>query len=162
VRLEYYVPTRDETTDRVVDPIAVTRREGRDYLDAWCHLVDDRRLFRLDRITALRVLDNPRVNHDIAPRDLAAGLFEAAPDDLHARVLLRPEMRWFAEYYPVLSTREAPGGGLEVTLAVSDERWLLRLAMRFGPGLTVLEPTDLVRRIAAVAAESLRLHRATA
>jgi proteasome accessory factor C len=162
VRLEYYVPTRDETTDRVVDPIAVTRGEGRHYLDAWCHLVDDRRLFRLDRITALDLLDSPRVNHDVEPRDLAAGLFEASPDDLRARLHLSPEMRWFAEYYPVLTSTETEDGGLEVTLAVSDERWLLRLAMRFGHGLTVLEPGELVQRVTAVAAESLRLHRATA
>jgi proteasome accessory factor C len=162
VRLEYYVPTRDETTDRVVDPIAVTRGEGQDYLDAWCHLVDARRLFRLDRITGLQVLDSARVNHDVAPRDLDAGLFEASPDDLRARLLLAPEMRWFAEYYPVLTTAETPDGGLEVTLAVSDERWLLRLAMRFGPGLRVLEPADLVQRVTSVAATALGLHRATA
>jgi predicted DNA-binding transcriptional regulator YafY len=71
-------------------------------------------------------------------------------------------MRWFAEYYPVLATREADGGGLEVTLAVNDERWLLRLALRFGHGLTVLEPTDLRDRVAVVAGDALRLHRATA
>jgi proteasome accessory factor C len=159
VRLQYYVPTRDETTDRVVDPIAVTRGGGQHYLDAWCHLVDGRRLFRLDRITGLQVLDSARVKHDIEPRDLAAGLFEASPDDLRARLRLSPEMRWFAEYYPVLTSTETEDGGLEVTLAVSDERWLLRLAMRFGHGLTVLEPGDLVQRVAAVAAESLRLHR---
>lgn len=162
VRLDYYVPTRDETTDRVVDPIAVTRSQGRLYLDAWCHLAEDRRLFRLDRITGLQVLDTPRETHDIDPRDLSEGLFEAAPEDLHARVRLSPEMRWFAEYYPVLTTSEAPGGGLEVTLAVSDERWLLRLALRFGHGLTVLEPTALRDRVRTVAADALRLHRATA
>jgi proteasome accessory factor C len=71
-------------------------------------------------------------------------------------------MRWLAEYYPVLTSTEARNGGLEVTLAVSDERWLLRLAMRFGHGLTILEPTDLVDRVAALAVDSLRLHRATA
>jgi proteasome accessory factor C len=68
-------------------------------------------------------------------------------------------MRWFAEYYPVLTSAESTDGGLEVTLAVSDERWLLRLALRFGHGLTVLEPADLVEKVAAVAADSLRLHR---
>lgn len=161
-RLDYYVPTRDETTRRVVDPIAVLRREGRTYLDAWCHLAEDRRLFRVDRITGLEVLDTPRVAHDLEPRDLAEGLFEAGPHDLRARLLLSPEMRWFAEYYPVTSTEEAEGGGLEVTLAVSDERWLLRLALRFGHGLTVLEPAALRDRVASVAADALRLHRATA
>jgi proteasome accessory factor C len=161
-RLDYYVPTRDETTQRVVDPIAVLRSEGRTYLDAWCHLAEDRRLFRLDRITALEVLDSPRVAHDLEPRDLSEGLFEPGPDDLRARVWLSPEMRWFAEYYPVSSTEEAADGGLEATLAVSDERWLLRLALRFGPGLRVLEPAALRERVASVAAEAQRLHRVTA
>jgi proteasome accessory factor C len=159
VRLHYYVATRDETTDRVVDPIAVTRSEGRRYLDAWCHLAGEQRLFRLDRITGFEVLDTPREAHDVVPRDLASGLFEASPEDLRARLLLSPEMRWFAEYYPVLTSAESADGGLEVTLAVSDERWLLRLALRFGHGLTVLEPADLVEKVAAVAADSLRLHR---
>ncbi len=161
-RLDYYVPTRDETTQRVVDPIAVIRSEGRSYLDAWCHLADDRRLFRLDRITALEILDSGRVAHDLEPRDLSAGLFEAGPDDLRVRLRLRPEMRWFAEYYPVLTRTEGDDGSLEVTLAVSDERWLLRLALRFGPGLAVLEPVDLRDRVADVAAVALRLHGATA
>lgn len=158
-RLDYYVPTRDETTQRVVDPIAVLRSQGRTYLDAWCHLAEDRRLFRLDRITALEILDSPRVPHDLEPRDLSEGLFAPGPDDLRARVLLRPEMRWFAEYYPVLNTRETGDGGLEVTLAVSDERWLLRLALRFGPGLSVLEPASLRERVTRVAADAQRLHR---
>ena len=162
VRLEYYVPTRDETTQRVVDPIAVTRSEGRAYLDAWCHLAEDRRLFRVDRITGLEVLDTSRVAHDLEPRDLSAGLFEPGQEDLEARLLLSPEMRWFAEYYPVLESRDAADGALEVRLAVSDERWLLRLALRFGPGLTILEPADLREQVAVVAGDALRLHRATA
>ena len=157
-RLDYYVATRDETTQRVVDPIAVSRSQGRTYLDAWCHLAEDRRLFRIDRITGLEILDSPRVAHDLEPRDLAEGLFAPGPDDVQARVLLRPEMRWFAEYYPVITTAEAPDGALEVTLAVSDERWLLRLALRFGHGLTVLEPAALRDRVATVAADALRLH----
>jgi proteasome accessory factor C len=161
-RLDYYVPTRDETTQRVVDPIAVTWSEGRAYLDAWCHLAEDRRLFRIDRITGLDVLESPRVAHDLEPRDLSEGLFAPGPGDLQARVRLSPEMRWFAEYYPVLDTQEGTDGCLDATLAVSDERWLLRLALRFGPGLTVLEPASLRDRVASVARDALRLHEATA
>jgi proteasome accessory factor C len=161
-RLDYYVPTRDETTQRVVDPIAVLRSQGRTYLDAWCHLAEDRRLFRLDRITSLEILDSARVAHDLEPRDLSEGLFEPGPDDVRARVLLSPEMRWFAEYYPVLTTQEAADGALKATLAVSDERWLLRLALRFGPGLRVLEPVELRQRVASVAADAQRLHSLTA
>lgn len=162
VRLGYYVPARDETTDRVVDPIAVLREDGRTYLDAWCHLAEDRRLFRVDRITATAVLETPRDTYDLEPRDLSAGLFEPGPDDLRVRLALAPQMRWFEEYYPVLESTETPDGGLEVTLAVSDERWLHRLALRFGHGLTVLEPQELAVRIRSVARDALRLQQATA
>lgn len=157
-RLDYYVPTRDETTQRVVDPIAVMRNQGRTYLDAWCHLAEDRRLFRIDRITGLEILESPRVAHDLEPRDLSEGLFAPGPNDLRVRLSLSPEMRWFAEYYPVITTDEGTDGALEVTLAVSDERWLLRLALRFGHGLTVLEPESLRERVVTVAADALRLH----
>ncbi|MFL6155919.1 MAG: WYL domain-containing protein, partial [Marmoricola sp.] len=161
-RIGYLVPTRDEVTERVVDPIALLTSDGKTYLDAWCHLADDRRLFRVDRITAVEVLDSPREVPDLEPRDLSEGLFEASPDDLEVRLRLAPQMRWFAEYYPVLTTEETAEGGLEVTLAVSDERWLLRLALRFGGGLRVLEPTALDERVRAVARDALRLQQATA
>ena len=57
VRLDYYVPTRDESTERVVDPLRVVTADGNTYLDAWCHLAEDQRLFRLDRISSAEVLD---------------------------------------------------------------------------------------------------------
>ncbi|MCW2783669.1 MAG: transcriptional regulator protein-like protein [Marmoricola sp.] len=162
LQISYLVPSRDEATDRVVDPIALLERDGRGYLDAWCHLADDRRLFRLDRVASVTVLDTPRAVPKLRPRDLAEGLFASGPDDLIARLRLSQEMRWFAEYYPVLTSVETSDGGLEVTLAVADEGWLLRLAMRFGHGLTVLDPALLGDRLSAVAAEALRLQRATA
>jgi proteasome accessory factor C len=161
-RIGYLVPARDEVTERVVDPIALMQRDGKTYLDAWCHLADDRRLFRVDRISAVEVLDSARAVPDLEPRDLSEGLFEPGPDDLLVRLQLSRQMRWFAEYYPVLTSTETSEGGLEVTLAVSDERWLLRLAMRFGHGLTVLEPADLDGRVRAVARYALRLQLATA
>ncbi|RNL65760.1 WYL domain-containing protein [Nocardioides marmoriginsengisoli] len=161
-RIQYVVPSRDETTDRVVDPIALLLQDGKTYLDAWCHQAEARRLFRVDRISSVSVLETDRERHDLTPRDLAEGLFESSPDDLVVRLRLTARMRWFAEYYPVLSVTDTPDDGLEVTLAVSDELWLLRLAMRFGHGLTVLEPAELSDRIRGVAQDALRLQRATA
>jgi proteasome accessory factor C len=161
VRLGYYVPTRDETTDRVVDPIAVLRQDGRTYLDAWCHLAEARRLFRVDRITATTVLETERAV-DAAPRDLDAGLFAASAEDLRVRLCLAPALRWFADYYPVLESIEQDDGGLEVVLAVSDERWLQRLVLRFGAGMVILDPPALGERIRDVARDALRLQRDTA
>lgn len=154
VRLRYYVPTRDETTSRVVDPLAVLSAEGHDYLDAWCHVAGGRRLFRVSRVESLEVLEEPRREHDVPPRDLSAGLFEAGPADLAARIHLAPGYRWVADYYPVSAVEEADDGGLDVQLLVGDPRWLVQLALRLAPGVTVVAPAELgeaVRRRATIA-----------
>lgn len=161
-RIGYLVPSRDESTERVVDPIALLQTDGKSYLDAWCHLAEDRRLFRVDRISEVEVLESARAVPDLEPRDLSEGLFAPGPDDLEVRVHLSPEMRWFSEYYPVLSVQTNPDGTQEVTLAVTDERWLLRLAMRFGHGLRIVEPAALSERLATLAARALRLQQDTA
>lgn len=158
VRLAYYVPTRDETTSRVVDPIAVLTAEGHGYLDAWCHLVEGRRLFRLSRVESLEVLDEPRRAADVPPRDLSEGLFAPGPDDVTARIHLAPGYRWVADYYPVASVAESGDGGLDVELLVGDPRWLVRLALRLAPGVSVLAPAELAVSVARRAADTLALY----
>jgi proteasome accessory factor C len=153
VRLGYYVPARDEATERTVDPLRLVSAEGNTYLQAWCHLAEDQRLFRLDRVSSAEVLDTAVDDHsDMQPRDLAAGLFQPSPDDVLVTLRLDPETRWVAEYYPVESTEELPGGGLRVTLRAGDTEWLTRLMLRIGDAAEVEEPAELsavVRRAAA-------------
>jgi proteasome accessory factor C len=154
-RLDYYVPTRDESTRRTVDPIALLHSEGNDYLDAWCHHAGARRLFRLDRMTAVEVLDEAQESHDLAPRDLGAGLFEPGADDLVAVCRLAPHARWVADYYPVAETRELDGGRLEITLRVGDPRWLVRLALRLAPAMEIVSPADLREQLTRTASAAL-------
>lgn len=158
VRLRYYVPTRDESTDRIVDPIAVLRAKGNDYLDAWCHLAEGRRLFRLSRIEDLEPLSTPRERPDVEPRDLPPGIFEPDPDDTVVEVRLAPDLRWFVDYYPVTRVSEAGDGRLDAELRVGDPMWLLRLVLRLAPGLEVLSPPDLRERAVATAAATRELY----
>ena len=57
VHLRYLVPGRDETTERDVDPMRVVGMDGRWYLEGWCHRAEDTRMFRIDRVEELTVLD---------------------------------------------------------------------------------------------------------
>ncbi len=152
VRLGYYVPARDESTERTVDPLRVVTAEGHTYLEAWCHLAEGQRLFRLDRVSHAEVLDTPVADHsDVKPRDLSAGLFQPSPDDMLVTLRLSPEARWVAEYYPVESTTELDDGGLRVALRVADPDWLTRLMLRLGGAAVIEESADLsdgVRRAA--------------
>lgn len=156
VRLGYYVPARDEATERTVDPLAVVTAEGNTYLDAWCHTAENRRLFRLDRVSSALVLDTPAQDHsDLPPRDLSEGIFSPSPDDTLATLLLDPTARWVAEYYPVESVQEAGEGALRVTLRVGDPEWLTRLVLRLGGTARVEDPRELSAAVRHAATEAL-------
>ena len=157
-RLDYYVPTRDETTQRTVDPLELLSNDGHDYLDAWCHLAQARRLFRLDRMHAVEVVDEPRRQHSLTPRDLSEGLFEPGPDDVVAVVHLERHTRWVADYYPVDAVEELGDGRLAATLRVGDPRWLVRLALRLAPALEVVEPPQLREAVTTSARATLDLY----
>jgi proteasome accessory factor C len=157
-RLDYYVPTRDETTRRTVDPLELLTRDGHDYLDAWCHHASARRLFRLDRMHAVEALDEPRLEHELPPRDLAEGLFAPGADDLEAVVHLDRPARWVADYYPVDSVEELGDGRLAVSLRVGDPRWLVRLALRLAPAVRVVGPAELRDEVARTARTTLGLY----
>jgi proteasome accessory factor C len=160
VRLVYYVPTRDESTQRVIDPLAVVSAEGYDYLDAWCHQADDQRLFRLDRISDVEVLDSPAEDHpDVRPRDLSEGIFQASENDLLVTLCLRPEARWVAEYYPVEEAVDEPDGRLTVRLRVGDPAWLTRLMLRLGRGAVIVSPKELAADVQRAAARALGHYR---
>ena len=100
---------------------------------------------------AVEIVDEPRQEHDLTPRDLSDGLFEAGPGDVEAVLHLERYARWVADYYPVDSVEELGEGRMEVRLRVGDPRWLVRLALRVAPGLTVVEPAELSEEVARTA-----------
>src|SRR4029077_8442791 len=59
IHLRYYVPGRDEATERDVDPMRLLGVEGRPYFEGWCLRAEGLRLFRLARVLSLEVLDVP-------------------------------------------------------------------------------------------------------
>ena len=160
VRLDYYVPTRDQTTERVVDPLRVLSADGNTYLDAWCHLAEDQRLFRLDRVSRAEILDTPVEDHsDLEPRDLADGIFQPSSEDLLVTLRLEPSARWVAEYYPVEETVDEPGGELTVRLRVGDPAWLTQLMLRLGGSARIIDPPDLAKSVREVAVRALQNYR---
>lgn len=142
VRLVYYVPARDEESERVVDPHGLTDHQGATYLDAWCHVAEAPRWFRLDRVRSAEVLDTPVERPADAPRSLADGLFSRGEDLALVTLDLAPEAYWVTEYYPVEAVRPREDGRYEVDLLVADERWLTRLLLRLAPHARVAGPAS--------------------
>lgn len=156
LHLRYLVPSRDETTERDVDPMRVTALEGHWYLEGWCHRSGDVRLFRLDRVTELRVLDEDGTPPAHArPRDLDAGIFQGRPQDPVVQLRLEPASRWVADYYPHEWLQDTGDGWCVVAIRTGHVDWLARLVWQHGGRVVVVEPPDLALRIVDGAREVL-------
>ena len=146
VEIEYYAFGRDEWTRRVVDPYAVFSAGGQWYLSAWCHAVDDERLFRVDRVREAVVLDS---GFDPPERRPELTVYQPREDDPRVTLDVEAAGRWVAEQYPTEAVEELGDGRLRVTLAVSERAWLERLLLRLGPTARVAHGDPGVGRAAA-------------
>jgi proteasome accessory factor C len=158
LHLSYYVPTRDERTERDVDPMRLLLVDGRSYLEAWCRRVEGVRLFRLDRVDAVRVLDEAAAPPPQAHgRDIDNGVYQPEPGSPVVRLRLDRGARWVAEYYPVEDARpvDDPPGGLAVAVRTADLAWARRLVASLGGAALVDEPAALAAEVARDARAAL-------
>jgi proteasome accessory factor C len=154
VEIDYYSFARDEMTTRRVDPWRVFHAFGAWYLAAWCHAVDDERLFRVDRVRAVRPTGE-RFDPPLHDGELPELVYSARPEDPRVTVVLGPAAAWVVESVPHEAAEQLPDGGWRVVLAVSEPAWLERLLLALGDDAVVEAPPDL-RDLAAGAAARLR------
>ena len=148
VHLRYLVPSRDESTERDVDPMRVINVDAHWYLEGWCHQAEDVRLFRMDRVESLTVLDADGTPPATAqPRDLDSGVFTPRAEDQLVRLALGPGASWVSDYYPTESIERTQDGGAVIALRTADTAWLRRLMWRLGAQATVLEPPELALEV---------------
>lgn len=156
LHLRHLVASRDEVTERDIDPMRVLLADGRWYLEAWCLRVESVRLFRLDRVVELTVLDVPAALPAAAVRrDLDEGVFTPSPTDALVTLELDPAARWVGEYYPVESATERADGHLVLRLRAADTRWLVRLVLRLGGAGRIVDPPWLAREVTDAARTAL-------
>lgn len=160
VHMEYYTYSRDDLTERDVDPYLVFASMGHWYTSGFCHLAQDRRIFRLDRIKSLDLTDEAFDRPDDAAGDMPPPLLYE-PSATDERVTLRvagPVGAWLAEYLPVESDEELDDGWRELRLRTSAFAWLEKLLLRLGPDVEVIEPPELADRLREGAERILALY----
>jgi proteasome accessory factor C len=156
LHLRYWVPARDEATERDVDPLRLFTSDGIAYLAGWCYRVDELRTFRLDRVLEATVLDVPiDVPAETRQQALNAGLFTPSAEDRLVTISLDPAARWVADYYPCEEVAERGDGGLTVRLRVHDDAWVRRLALGLAGVGRVTDPPELSAQIRDVAVATL-------
>jgi proteasome accessory factor C len=161
LHLAYLVPSRDEVTERDVDPMRLAFLDGHWYLEGWCHRAEGVRLFRLDRIQSLDVLDVDGTPPPQAqPRDVGDALFTPSEEDLEVVVETDRAGAWIVDYYAVDRVDDLGEGRRSVRLRVSDPALVRRLVWRMGGHIRVVDPPELARSVVDGAQQALSAYTA--
>jgi predicted DNA-binding transcriptional regulator YafY len=158
VRLRYRGLARKDDTERVLDPYALTFQWGLWYLVGFCHLRQDMRTFRVDRVQEVEPLHQE---------------FEA-PSDFSVREYMERAMRYESTYAVVVrlkadvaeDVRESQGHWMDITdhddgsitarFGTADLDWVIGWVLSFGSLAEVLEPAELVNRVRETAEDVVR------
>ena len=154
VEIDYYSFGRNATTTRKVDVRSVFHAFGHWYAAAYCHRAQDERLFRVDRIRAVRPTGehfDPTAGEE---PDFGETVYHPRRDDPRVTLELDAAATWVVESYPSEEVEERPDGSWRVVLAVSERAWLERLLLELGPAARVVAPAE-VRTVGAEAADRL-------
>lgn len=142
---------------RDADPYGLAHITDAWYLAAYCHLRRGVRIFRLDRMDGLQLLDATFSR----PADFTMrGIRPQEPRGQVVRALFDASVaRWVLEspsYFMI--AHEETAEGLLVTLRVRYEQDVLQWLLSWGRHVRVLEPASLQRLIAQEAEAVLRHH----
>jgi proteasome accessory factor C len=159
LRLEYFSASSGEITEREIDPWTLYAALGRWYLIGLDHLSDEERMFRVDRIKSVVVLDA----HADVPDDFDAhsysGAFRERPGQPVASFEISPQVaRWFEEYYPVRSATTLDDGWRAVELAYTKPQWVAALVLSIGDGVRNVQPDGVAAAVRDAAAEVAGLY----
>jgi proteasome accessory factor C len=153
VRIGYVGIASNERSERVVEGHSVFFNLGNWYLSGHCRSASGSRVFRIDRIDSIDVL-NECYELDESPAQTMIQ-YQPTESDVRVSFTLGPTAGWVAEYYPV-DVAQLPDGSTRVTMSVSDPLVAARLLLQLGNTVSdidgaVVEETlaDLRRRILA-------------
>ncbi|MGE0552553.1 MAG: helix-turn-helix transcriptional regulator [Gemmatimonadales bacterium] len=136
-----YRKAASEATVRVVSPLAILFASGQWYLVAADDSVEGLRIFRVDRVESLEVLEERfRAPETLAIDELFSdGRAFASPDTVErVRIRFGPRVaRWIAERdeQPV-----AEDGSYEQELPLADLDWVTRYVLQYGAEAEVISP----------------------
>lgn len=153
--LRYHGVRTDQVTERDVEPLAVVQERTRLYLQAWCRRAEGLRVFRVDRVGAVR-----RTGETFRTR-ARPGRWRLHPEGEGVSALVRWDhaVRDAAEAYRPTAAATLDDGTALTRLTLLDEEAAVALAARHGGRVEVLEPADLRDAVAARLGRAARLAR---
>ena len=151
VELVYVSASADQESIRTVDPMGLVTTQGVEYLQAWCRSAEAVRLFRLDRVTSLQVLNEPAT----VPQEAGGLLANINPQGVTTLVTVDPSASWWIDQVPNEGAITLSDGRILVQLQVASPQWAVRAVLGLGGRLGVVAPKTLADEICDVARTAL-------
>ncbi|MVO99051.1 helix-turn-helix transcriptional regulator [Paenibacillus lutrae] len=145
IRTVYHTQSRNETTERQIDPYYLVPREQRFYLIGFCHLKQEIRTFRMSRFQAV---EQTELNFDKGDFNIKHYLkntwsIERGDRNITFKVKFNAEVARYIreeELFVHPRMRDQKDGSLIFEVTVNNEREFLNWVMQYGPAAEILEP----------------------
>ena len=163
LQVRYYTKTREEWTERVLDPYVITFRGSAWYLVAYCHLRSNVMIFRIDRMSEAGLTnDKFELPRNFSPDAFFSGSwFIEQGEPVRIRLRFAPEAaRWVKEahFHDSQQMEELPDGSLLFEVTVKGTREITRWILGYGADVEVLEPESIRQEIARHAAATKKIY----
>ena len=162
IRIRHLKRGSGEFSERVVSPQRLVHYRYNWYLDAWCHVRKDLRVFAVDAIKSALVVEEParEVADENMDRVLGAGygIFSGAETQTAVLRFTPERARWVADevWHSRQAGRIEADGSYVLELPYSQEPELVMDLLRYGAGVCVLAPETLRATVARELAAAAR------
>jgi predicted DNA-binding transcriptional regulator YafY len=153
-----YGAATEEETERLVDPYGLVHVVGRWYAPGFCHLRDDFRLFRIDRIRDITILEQTFARPpDFDPLAFVQDALAVAPNVWHIEAVLETSLDEARMAVPAhAATLVACDAGTVIRLNVECLEEAARYLVGLGWPFTVRQPAELRAVLRDLAAQLSR------
>ena len=158
VEITYRAPGRQEESSRTIEPYALTFQWGLWYLVGFCHMRQDTRTFRVDRIQeASRLQQRFTMPADFSVRKYLARSLWLEPTfkvTVHLDASAATKVRDLHGHWMELT--EQPDGAVIARFGVHNLEWTTGWVLGQGVAAEVIEPPQLIERVRQAAQGALQ------
>lgn len=164
LQLTYYARGTDQTSKRIVSPQRLVHYKDNWYLDAWCHLRQQMRIFALDGVRDIYphdtpCIDIPEVELDTLLAD-GYGIFSGQANHTATLRFSAQRARWVAaeSWHPKQQVSWLADGRYQLEIPYSDARELLMDIQRHLPEVEVVAPPELKQALLQHLQQAIQQH----
>ncbi|HET7846775.1 MAG TPA: WYL domain-containing protein [Acidimicrobiia bacterium] len=155
VEITYRSLSREEETVREIEPWSVFATLGNWYVQGFCRLVEAERVFRVDRIRALKLTESRFDRPEGIPQPGVT--YSPSDDDIVCRIGLSPSARWVLDYYPVEVVKESKKETV-ISFSSPDAQIPARLLLRLGGAARFISGEEVRATVAEIGKKLLAIY----